>query len=93
MAANRAGVAQIAWVHEGSGNVCACVCVCSYMYIFRFLAFPALPQWYGPVRVGKGGAGVCGEGSGRLGVVLMWGGQGSQRGPGSYASPCALLKP
>ena len=46
------------------------------------------PQWCGLVGVG-GGWRV----SGRLGGVLLGGGQGSQRGPGSYASPTQAINP
>ena len=38
-------------------------------------------------------AGVCGEGSGRLGGMLLGGGQGSQRGPGSFANPTQAINP
>ena len=42
----------------------------------RRLAFSA-PQWYSRGR--GGGAGECGEGSRRLGGVLLGGGQGKGR--------------
>ena len=45
-----------------------------YVYMVRRLAFQAPPpppsQWYGLVRGGGGGAGVCGEGWGPLELQL-----------------------
>ena len=50
----------------------------------RQLAFPASRPRPSFMGVGEGGGG-CGEGTGLL--ELQQGGQGSQRGPGCYASP------
>ena len=62
---------------------------CDTAYMVRRLAFPAPPppQWYGLAGVGGGGGGW------RMRRVVWPVGHGSQRGPGSYASPTQAINP